>query len=140
MSEESFTAQNETQTKKIAQNLAKTLEKGTVLAFYGELGSGKTTFINYLASSLGVKKRLISPTFVIHKTYKNKNFNFHHVDLYRLKSETEVVESGITSLFEDHKNIIAIEWAEKMGNLLPKNAIKVYLRYIDENKRKIMIK
>jgi len=131
---------SEKETEKFARTFAKKLKKGDVLAFYGELGSGKTTFINYLAKAMGIKRRLISPTFVIHRNYQGRNFNLHHIDLYRVKSRKEIVDLGLLDLFEDPKNIIAIEWAEKMEKFLPKNTLRIYLKYIDENKRELKIK
>lgn len=131
---------SEEETKKFAQKLAKKIKKGTVLAFYGDLGSGKTTFINYLAKALGIKRRLISPTFVIHRDYKNKDFTFHHIDLYRVRSKKEIIDLDLLDLFEEPKNIVAIEWAEKMEKSLPENTIRVYLDYVDSKKRSIKIK
>src|SRR3989344_5756021 len=131
---------SEKETEKFARTFAKKLKKGDVLAFYGELGSGKTTFINYLAKAMGIKRRLISPTFVIHRNYQGRNFNLHHIDLYRVKSRKEIVDLGLLDLFEDPKNIIAIEWAEKMEKFLPKNTIRIYLKYVDEKTRELKIK
>lgn len=130
----------EKETKKFAKRFAKTIKKGSVLAFYGDLGSGKTTFINYLARDLGIRRRLISPTFVIQRIYENKDFNFHHIDLYRLKSEKEIIDLGLLDLFEDPNNIVAIEWAEKVEKMLPRGTIRIYLNYIDKDKRAIKIK
>lgn len=128
------------QAEKFAKNLSKKIEKGDVLAFYGDLGSGKTTFINFLAKSLGIKRRLISPTFVILKSYKKKDFIFNHADLYRINSEREIVDTGLPELLSDRKSITAIEWAEKMEKYLPRNTIRIYMRYIDQDTREIRIK
>lgn len=132
--------QNEKETERLAKDFAKRIKPGAVLAFYGDLGSGKTTFIKYLAKALGIKRRLISPTFVIRRSYESKNFNFHHIDLYRIRSEKEIIDLGLLELFQESKNIVAIEWAEKMERMLPRNTIRVYLDYIDENKRAVKIK
>lgn len=126
-------------TRKFAQNFGGKIKKGKVIAFYGNLGAGKTQFVQGLAKGLGINKRIISPTFVILRSYEGKKLNLHHVDLYRLSSEKEIIDQGITQLFEDPKNIVAIEWAEKIEKLLPKDAVKVHLNYLGDNNREIII-
>ncbi len=126
------------ETKKLGQRLGSSLKGGEVLALIGDLGSGKTTFIQGLAKGLGITQRIISPTFIIMRTYNN----FHHVDLYRLEGNLkgELNNLGITDLWGKEKNIFAIEWAEKISELLPKKAIRIKFENIDETTRKIRIK
>lgn len=128
------------ETQKIAQNLARKLKGGEVLALYGELGAGKTTFVQALGKALGVGNRMISPTFVIMRNYDAYKFKFHHIDLYRLNSEKEIKDLGVIDLFGDDRNVVAIEWAEKMENLLPKNTVRIYLKYLGDEEREIEIK
>ena len=133
-------SKNQKETQDIAQNLGKKIKKGTILALYGDLGAGKTTFIQGLAKGLGINKRILSPTFVIIRSYKGKKFNFHHIDLYRLNSESQILDQGITQLFEDPRNIVAVEWAERMEKILPKNTLKINLKYLSDKGREIEIK
>ena len=133
-------SKSQKETQDIAMDLGKKIKRGTVLAFYGDLGSGKTTFVQAIAKELGIKRRMISPTFVIMRNYKNSKFNFYHIDLYRLNSEKEIEDLGILDLLNNPKNILAIEWAEKMEKLLPKNAIKIHLKYLGDEEREIEIK
>lgn len=132
------------QTQKIAEDLAKELKPGDFLAFYGDLGSGKTTFIQGLAKSLGIKRRIISPTFIIVRSYNSiinnqKSLIFYHIDLYRTESKEDLLGLGIDQIIEDGNSIVAVEWAEKLGSLLPNKRIELYFKYIDENKREISI-
>lgn len=127
------------ETQKIAIDLAKSLKGGEVMCFYGDLGYGKTTFIQGMARGLGVKGRIISPTFIIMRTYRLEKLNFYHIDLYRIESENEVIDLGITDMMNKSENILAIEWPEKMGKLLTKNRIDIKFEYLDEDKRKITI-
>ncbi len=132
-------SENLSQTQEIAGKLYENLSFPAVLAFYGDLGSGKTAFIQGLAKEMKIRKRIISPTFVILRSYLANKKTLHHIDLYRLNSEKEVVDLGIVDLFEEESSIVAIEWAGKMENLLPKNAIRVRLKYVDQNRREIEI-
>ena len=139
------------QTQKIASQLASNLSGNEILCFSGELGSGKTTFIQGLAKGLGITENITSPTFVIFKKYKAKN-NFHplgdhpkgeefyHFDLYRIHDPQEVLDLGFTEIINNKKNISAIEWSEKIKDLIPlKNVIYIKLEYQNKNQRKITI-
>lgn len=125
------------ETQKIAEEFAHTLKGGEVLCLYGDLGYGKTTYIQGLAKGLGIKAKIISPTFIIMRSYKIKLKIFHHVDLYRINTKQEIVDLGLLDIMKDPGSIVAIEWPGKMGKLLPDKRIDIEIEYIDENKRKI---
>lgn len=132
-----------TETKEFARQFAKKLKKPTLITLYGYLGAGKTTFIQGLAQGLGIKKRVLSPTFVFVRSYSpNSNGlnKFHHVDLYRLESEEDGETVGLKEILEDKNSVVAIEWPEKIEHLLPKSTIKIELEYLGENKRRITFK
>lgn len=118
-----------------------------VIALYGELGSGKTTFVQGLARGLGIKRRIISPTFIIVRNYrisiKYRVLSikyFYHIDLYRIEGEKDLYGLGVKEILNSSDNIVAIEWAERMGRLLPKKRCDATFEYLDENKRKVTIK
>lgn len=123
------------ETKKLASEIAKKTKLGDVVALYGDLGSGKTTFTRYLVESLGLKNRVQSPTFVIARRYGQVN----HVDLYRLTSEKEVEDLGLKETLDDKNSITIIEWPELAEKMLPEDAVRIYFEYVDENSRKIRI-
>lgn len=127
---------NALETQKFGEKFAKTFKHGT-FALYGDLGAGKTTFVQGLARGLGIKKRIISPTFVIVRTYKIGSKNFYHIDLYRIENGKDIEGLGIGEIMNDPKSVVVIEWAEKLEDLLPKERIDIYFEYLDENKRKI---
>lgn len=107
----------------------------------GDLGSGKTTFVQGLAEGLGIKERLISPTFILLREYKRPSGgNFYHVDLYRLEmvTETELESLGILDFAKNKKNIILIEWAEKARKILPASTFWINFEQVDDNTRKIL--
>jgi tRNA threonylcarbamoyladenosine biosynthesis protein TsaE len=145
MIEEIYLTNSIAQTQAQAQLLADRLNPGDLLAFFGNLGSGKTTFIQGLAKGLGIKKRIISPTFIIIRTYnlenaKKKLKTFYHVDLYRTQSLNDHLGLGLDQIIEDENSIVALEWAEKLGNLLPTKRYEIYLNNLGDDKREIRIK
>ncbi|MBA3723922.1 MAG: tRNA (adenosine(37)-N6)-threonylcarbamoyltransferase complex ATPase subunit type 1 TsaE [Candidatus Levybacteria bacterium] len=135
------------QTQKLGSELAQSLNGGEVLALHGDLGSGKTTFMQGFAKGLGIKRNIISPTFIIMRTYvmqgeeergKGKAIqNLYHVDLYRIENERDVEGLGLFELLGEKENIVAIEWPEKIENLLPKDKIDIYFEYMMDDKRSI---
>lgn len=127
------------ETKELAFKIAKKISKGNVLALYGDLGSGKTTFTRYLTEALGLKSRVQSPTFVIARKYENGNTILNHIDLYRLSSIQEAKDIGIEEFLVNPKSITIIEWPELIEDLLPENTIRIYFEYVGENERKIKV-
>jgi len=109
-------------------------------SLYGDLGRGKTTFVQGFAKGLGINTRIISPTFIILRSYKLKKNNFFHIDLYKIQDEDEIKGLGIEEFLNNKKDIIAIEWAEKLGKFLPKKRIDVFFEDKGGDKRKISIK
>lgn len=132
------------QTEREGFKFGKKLKMGDVVCLYGNLGNGKTTFIKGLAKSLKIKHRIISPTFIIVRSYKF-NFKeseavFYHVDLYRLLSENDLESVGLLEIIDEKNRIIAIEWPEKLGKFMPKNRWEIYFKVLENDKREIKIK
>ncbi len=124
----------------MGQKVGIALKPGDILALFGDLGSGKTTFLQGVAQGLGIKERILSPTFIISRDYSLAGGNrFYHFDWYRIDNERQAQSLGIKEIFGG-KDIIAIEWAERAKGLLPKKRIAVYFKYgKKENQRKITI-
>jgi tRNA threonylcarbamoyladenosine biosynthesis protein TsaE len=144
-----YTTNNLKQTQEIGKELAseilnyKNNNSAIVVGLSGNLGAGKTTFLQGFAKGLGIKEKILSPTFVIQKRFsvKKKNFiNFYHIDCYRLKSFKDILELDYKEIIKNPKNIIAIEWPEKMRKLLPKNTILIKFKYTNKNNREISLK
>lgn len=122
---------------KFADKISKNIKPGMVVGFVGELGAGKTTLIKRIAKNIGVSENVNSPTFVIYKKYKTKfKCNLVHIDAYRLSDKSDIVISEIVE--NKDKNIVLVEWADKIS--LPKNSIVINIDYDnnDQNKRKVM--
>jgi len=141
---------NHIKLKEIANNFVNRVVLGgvarksaLVVALFGELGTGKTTFTQYVAEVLGIKERVLSPTFILERIYKLdgiKNFdNFIHIDAYRLDNAEDLDPLGWADILKNPKNIIFIEWADKVENILPKDVIKIRLKHEGGDNRYITI-
>jgi tRNA threonylcarbamoyladenosine biosynthesis protein TsaE len=109
-----------------------------VFPFYGNMGSGKTTFIHALCDEKKVSSRVGSPTFSIINEYVYSGGKIFHIDLYRLKNEEEAIRAGIEDCIYSGE-ICFIEWAEKAEDLFPEDVVKVFIDVVDENVRHILI-
>jgi len=118
-------------TKALGQKIGLTLKKGDILALFGQLGGGKTTFLKGVAKALKIKERIVSPTFIICRRYQipDRAVEFCHYDWYRIGGEKEALQLGMEEEFSNKNSIIAIEWAGKAVNVLPKKKIAVYFKY-----------
>ena len=127
------------QTEKFGREMADKLNAGAVVALYGDLGSGKTTLIRGLVRGLGAEKstRVTSPTFVLMNMYEGK-YPIYHFDFYRLNEPTMIAELGCEEYFGG-EGITLIEWAERAGELVPIDCIRIELTAIDEKTRKIQV-
>ncbi len=133
------------ETRKLGSEFARKIKSGGVVALYGDLGVGKTTFVQGVAEGLGIKSRLVSPTFVITRRYLLsvircvKLAYLWHVDLYRLTSVDDIKAVGIEELWQDPKNIVLIEWPEKIEGFLPEKRWEIGITTEGENTREILI-
>lgn len=125
------------QTKKIAGILAKEIlvarrNSAAIIALEGNLGAGKTTFAQGFADALGIKEKVLSPTFVllkIYKTRKSKRAHLAHIDCYRIGSPRELPGLGLKEISKDKDAIILIEWADRIRKLLPRDTIWIRFLY-----------
>ncbi len=137
-------SKSEAQTKKVAKLLAeeifsptsrRTKNQAWVIGLEGELGSGKTRFIQGFAKKLGIRQRLTSPTFVLLKKYKN----LYHIDCYRLNKPKELLDLDFKEIISNPQNIVLIEWAEKVHSILPRDTIWVRFEIVSKKERRIKI-
>lgn len=143
-----YQTKNPGQTKQLGFRLAKKIlknkpgQKAVVLALVGDLGSGKTTFLQGLAKGLNIKYEIVSPTFIIFRKFKipNSSFKyFYHFDCYRLKTKKELHKLGWQNLEKLPYNIIAIEWADNVFKKMHPDFILIKFNLVDRSKRKICI-
>ncbi|PIP30045.1 tRNA (adenosine(37)-N6)-threonylcarbamoyltransferase complex ATPase subunit type 1 TsaE [Candidatus Jorgensenbacteria bacterium CG10_big_fil_rev_8_21_14_0_10_54_38] len=160
LGKQTFLSRSPAETKKIAASLARRLlrrgptrlvflaslkqersgnesnrvgRRATVLALVGDLGAGKTTFIQGFARGLGIKHHITSPTFVIfrnypiprHKLTVNSYKFFYHIDAYRIRKISELAQLGFKKILAEPNNIVLVEWAENIERALPRNTISI---------------
>ncbi|MES2436424.1 MAG: tRNA (adenosine(37)-N6)-threonylcarbamoyltransferase complex ATPase subunit type 1 TsaE [Patescibacteria group bacterium] len=133
------------QTKALAKQVVATFIPGpqaTLVGLYGNLGAGKTTFTQSVAEALGVTETVTSPTFIIEKIYKLDHATFDHlihIDAYRLDREEELVNLGWKEIISNPKNLIFLEWPEKVSGILPTQIQKIVFTVVDETTRDIEV-
>lgn len=127
------------ETTALGERLAAGWSPGTVVALSGDLGAGKTALTKGIARGLGVTDTITSPTFTLVNEHAARDGRrLYHVDLYRLDRPQQAVEIGIEEeLASDGWTII--EWAEKLGDVLPVDAVRIHIEIVGENERRISV-
>jgi len=139
-----YLTENYLETQEVGKGLAEEIKGGSkavVFGLKGDLGSGKTTFLQGFAKGLGIKEKIISPTFVIMNRFdlKGKFKNFYHLDCYRIEKAKEMENLGFEEIINNPKNIVCIEWPEKIKSILPKDIILIKFKILEGDKREITI-
>lgn len=131
MMKKTYTVHSIDETWRIAAEVASLLTPGTVLALTGDLGAGKTTFMQGLAYALGVKRPITSPTFTLCQEYQTPRFKLVHMDLYRLNGPDDLLTIGFPEHLESGA-VVAVEWPERGGDLIPPDALHITLKLSDD--------
>ena len=135
---QSFVSKSERETEAFAESFAKTLKAGSVVAFEGDLGAGKTAFVRGLARGLGCTDSVSSPTFAIVNEYDGA-LPLFHFDMYRIETLGELYSIGFCEYLE-RGGVLAIEWSENIYSALPDDSTFVVIEKIDETCRRITVK
>ena len=113
-----------------------------VIALHGELGAGKTAFVQALGRALGVREHITSPTFVLMKSYNTPRHDFFntliHIDAYRIDDASEMTTLHFKELLQRPRTLVAIEWAERIEGLLPHDAVHLTLTHEGDTTRKVV--
>jgi tRNA threonylcarbamoyladenosine biosynthesis protein TsaE len=125
------------ETAAAGERLAARLGPGDVVALTGELGSGKTCFVQGIARGLGVTAGATSPTFVLVNEYRGR-VPVHHVDAYRTQTLTELLDLGLEELIAG-EGVTLIEWADRCEPLLPPHTVRVHIEGVGDEPRRIRI-
>lgn len=152
-----FTTKNSKQTQKLGEILAGEIRGGEVICLSGDLGAGKTTFTQGFLQGLGVKGPYVSPTFLIMKQYrathnlkrgtKKKDtlhascstFHVYHIDAYRVNAG-DILDLGWEEIVSNPRNVVIIEWADRIKDIIPKRAVWIGFEWKGEEERKIIFK
>ena len=132
-----FITHSPEETEKIGEALAKSLQPGTILAYRGDLGAGKTAFTRGLARGLGCKETVTSPTYTIVNEYLGGRLPLFHFDMYRLASSDDLWDIGWEDYLE-REGVCAVEWSENVQDAM-ENAVTVTIEKLGETTRQITI-
>ncbi len=131
-----LTTDSAEKTMSVGEELSRRLVKGDVVAFYGDLGAGKTTMIKGIARGLGIDPNDVSsPSFALIHEYGG-TLSVHHIDLYRIEQPSEIAELGLWEIL-DGDGVSLVEWADRAKELLPDRTIEVRITRIGPNERRI---
>ena len=125
------------ETEKVGEALGKIIKPGTILAYRGDLGAGKTAFTRGLARGLGCREAVTSPTYTIVNEYLSGKYPLFHFDMYRLASSDDLFDIGWED-YLDRGGVCAVEWSENVADAM-ENAIVVTIEKLGEDSRKITL-
>lgn len=134
----SYISNSPAETKRIASDFAATLKGGEVIAFYGDLGMGKTCFVTGLAEGLGFCGDVSSPTFALINEYIGGRLNLYHFDMYRINTWDDLYTTGYFDYVESG-GVLAVEWSENIEAALPDDVIRITLKRLGDVERRIEI-
>lgn len=133
-----FISHSETQTRRLGMRLAPLLQAGDVVALIGDLGSGKTRWIQGVCQGLDVADPVISPTFTLVNEYRGR-LPVYHIDLYRLADAAESLSFGLEEYLYGN-GITLVEWADKALDYFPKSYLAIELYYLEDTKRRVVMR
>ena len=138
MSVKTFITYSRAETEQIAFQYAQNIKEGTVIAFKGDLGAGKTCFTAGFAKGLGYEGDVNSPTFAIVNEYLGGRLPLYHFDMYRISGWEDLYTTGYFEYMEAG-GVLIIEWSENIASALPEDAVTVTVKTLGENDREITV-
>ena len=133
-----FFSRSPEQTRRIGMRLGGEIKAGDVICLQGDLGAGKTTFVQGLAQGWGSQDSVSSPTFILVNLYRRANVDqLFHFDAYRLESITEAEELDLDSMMEE--GALVVEWPERLGDLVPRERLWIHFEHMAEEQRQMRI-
>lgn len=132
-----FVSRSAEQTRRLGLRLGSLLKTGDVILLSGDLGSGKTTFVQGLAKGWGAVDQVSSPTFVLVNQYRRLNGSLmHHLDAYRIDSSIEAEALDITAMLDD--SVLVVEWAERISEALPAEHLRIDFSWMGDEQRNLV--
>ena len=133
-----FISRSPEQTRRVGMRLGGLLQAGDLLCLVGDLGAGKTTFVQGIAAGWGSADAVSSPTFVLVNVYRRMDGGrFHHLDAYRLSGAAEAIDLDLDAMLV--AGPLVVEWAERVWTALPGDYLRIQLSYVNENQRDLLV-
>lgn len=132
-----LTTSSARETQEVASKIAALAEQGDLILLVGELGAGKTTFVQGFGRALGVDEPITSPTFTLAREYEGHRLTLHHLDVYRLEQIDEVLDLALPELL-DSASVTLIEWGDAIIPALPAEYLEVRVEYGDEDDERVI--
>lgn len=126
------------QTQRWGARIGELAQPGDLICLEGELGSGKTCFVQGVGRGLAITKDINSPTFILANEHRGGRLTLYHLDVYRIRSAREVLGIGLED-YLDSDGVCVIEWAEKIREVLPSERLWITFRHLGESKRGVMM-
>lgn len=134
-----FITHSPEETIALAEKIGKLLRAGDCIAYYGDLGAGKTTFTRGIAKGMGLPDEVSSPTFAIVNEYHGKgSLSLYHFDMYRIMGSDELETTGFYD-YPMEESVFAVEWSENIEDAFPDDVLRINIERIDDDTRKITI-
>ncbi len=138
---------SEEETIRLGREIGKRFKKGDIVALFGELGAGKTVLVKGICKAFGIKRRVKSPSFILIREYKpkprrtleNSPSKIFHIDLYRVKDRSSMLIQSIYECLSDRDGLYLIEWADRIEEFLPDDAVRIYMKIVGDKVREIAI-
>ncbi len=134
-----FISKSALQTQSIAAAVVRRLSAGTVIAFLGDLGAGKTCFSHGVCEALGFSGEVSSPTFAIVNVYEGGSLPVYHFDMYRISGWEDLETTGYFDYLDRADGIILVEWSENIAAALPDDAVYITIEKLSDTDRKITV-
>ena len=132
-----LTTSSARETQEVASKIAALVEQGDLILLVGELGAGKTTFVQGFGKALGVDEPITSPTFTLAREYDGHRLTIHHLDVYRLEQIDEVLDLALPELL-DSASVTLIEWGDAIIPALPAEYLEVRVEYGDDDDERVI--
>ncbi|MGQ9475614.1 MAG: tRNA (adenosine(37)-N6)-threonylcarbamoyltransferase complex ATPase subunit type 1 TsaE [Actinomycetota bacterium] len=131
-----FRVHGEEETRRLAARLAELLRPGDVILLEGELGTGKTVFVRGLAEALGVREKVLSPTFTLAREYRGR-LALHHLDAYRLEGPMDLYDVGVEEVL-DGEGVLVVEWGDRVRDFFRGGYLRVVMSYGDDEEERVI--
>ena len=132
-----LTTSSARETQEVASEIAALVEQGDLILLVGELGAGKTAFVQGFGKALGVTEPITSPTFTLAREYEGHRLTIHHLDVYRLEQIDEVLDLALPELL-DSASVTLIEWGDAIIPALPAEYLEVRVEYGDDDDERVI--